>query len=130
MRSALAALLAGLIGYLVNRWAVRTWGPRVILFGVPVIEELAKTGSALLTGGAILPTHVGFGVIEACYDWEDGRHNVRAAAAIVGLIGHTLSGWLTEWMTAWGGHLIYGLLTATAVHILWNTAVLGHWLKR
>ncbi len=130
MRSALAALLAGLVGYLVNRWAVRTWGPRVILFGVPIIEELAKTGSAIFAGGAILPTHVGFGLIEAVYDWEEGRRSVHGAAAIIGLIGHAAFGWITEWITTLSGHLIYGLLTATAVHLLWNTAVLGHWLKR
>lgn len=119
-----AGLSAAFIALIGNRWAVRGGGRTAVAVLVPLVEETAKTGSALVIGAPILATHVVFGLIEAAYDIiKPSRFGLLAG--FVGLVGHLAFG-----LTA---GLVYGcyrsgpatVAAATLVHTVFNAVVVG-----
>ncbi len=119
-----AGLSAAFIALIGNRWAVRG-GDRVAVAAlVPLVEEAAKTGAALVIGAPILATHVVFGLIEAGYDIiKPSRFGLLAG--FVGLVGHLAFGLMAG--------LVYGRLgsgpaavaAATLAHIFFNAVIIG-----
>lgn len=124
-----AALLATGFAFLINRWGIRRFGFAEVMWIGPVIEELAKTGTAMILGAAIVPVHFLFGVFEAVFDiWTGASH--RYIAAFVSVAGHSAFGYITVWGTgffsAWWGGLLFGI----AAHVFWNSYVVMFLIKR
>ena len=63
----IVAGLAAALAFVVNRWLVRSFGNRAILFWAPAIEELLKTGLAVAAAVPIWPVHFVFGLVEMAY---------------------------------------------------------------
>lgn len=116
-----AAVLAAAISWLANSYILPKLGNRGIEFVTPVAEELAKTGSALFLGAAILWTHTIFGLIEALVElYRRGAGGI--AAAWLALAAHSLFGLITALVYSGYGFLTALLLASTA-HIAWNWSV-------
>ncbi len=118
-----AGLLAALMAYVLNRILLRVAGNRVIVLVVPFVEELAKTGSAVLLGSALIATHGLFGVVEAFHDVAISRkHGLEAG--MVSIAGHLVFGLITRSLVGIPVHWVYAALATGMVHALWNSIVL------
>lgn len=129
MREWAAALLAAGCAFIINRWGIKRFGFAEIIWLGPVIEEVGKTGSAVIMGASILPVHMFFGICEAMFDLWVGASRCHAAA-LASIIGHGLFGYLTIWGYAFFASWWKGLLPAIAAHIFWNSYVILFLLKK
>lgn len=114
-----SGLLAAGVAWLINGWAANAYGQRAVIFIGPGVEELLKTGLALLLGAPILLSHLTFGLAEA--GWEVASYRRGTVAAVFALLSHGIYGWITEILAATG--LLLALATSCALHMLWN-----HWV--
>ncbi|MFZ5591523.1 MAG: hypothetical protein ACOY81_06935 [Bacillota bacterium] len=117
------ALLAAMLVWLINtrlgpRFACRS---RITLLG-PAVEEAAKTLLALSLGAWLPGVHLGFGLIEALWEWRDRRGGLRAALAAV--FTHGALGGLTWYVLGRTNSVGLAILLAWGAHAAWNALVL------
>ncbi|WP_418791331.1 hypothetical protein [Phosphitispora sp. TUW77] len=124
-----AGVLAAAVSWIGNWLAIKTMGAREIVMLAPLIEEAAKTGSAVLTGSSLILTHAAFGLIEGFYDaWDAGLQGLQAGAA--SLAGHLFYGYVTFLVMQRHNSLLYAVLSGYLLHMLWNAAVLKFLVKK
>ncbi|MDU4961222.1 MAG: hypothetical protein E6X17_11250 [Sporomusaceae bacterium] len=116
------ACLAAAGAFLLNRLLLERLGAKVIVTVSPLVEETLKTLPAFYAAADILSCHLGFGVIEAVYDWRQSRNNA-AAAALMSVAGHGLFGLVTL-VCAGPAGIYVGLAAGMIAHLLWNTILL------
>ena len=123
MKELAAALLATAGAFVINRWGINRFGFAEVVWIGPAIEELGKTGIALVLGAMVLPVHVCFGVTEGIFDLRGGTRR-SAAAAVASVAGHSMFGCITGWgyeiFASWWG----GILLAVMTHMFWNGCVI------
>ncbi|HHY91835.1 MAG TPA: hypothetical protein GX511_00670 [Firmicutes bacterium] len=122
MREAGAAALAVLLALAGNRLLLDRLGPQAISYVVPALEELLKTGSAVLWGASIVEVHGLFGLAEWAWDQRRGG-NRRVLAGLTGLATHLGYGFITVLAVRTTGWIWLGYALAALAHTLWNTAV-------
>ncbi|AVX19282.1 hypothetical protein SAMN02745885_02650 [Carboxydocella sporoproducens DSM 16521] len=106
----MAAALAAVIAWSVNRRTQTESGWRTAILLAPLIEELAKTGFAKILSAQVLPVHLYFGLIEAIYDaWAKPERHLLPA--LLSLLSHGFFGYLT---------VKSGILAALFAHFSWN----------
>ncbi|HBS60783.1 MAG: hypothetical protein AAGU23_08310 [Bacillota bacterium] len=128
MKELAAALLATAGALVINRWGIKRFAFAEVVWIGPAIEELGKTGIALVLGAMVLPVHVCFGITEGMFDLRGGTRQ-SGAAAVVSVLGHGIFGYITVW-----GHEIFaswwgGILPAVMAHMFWNSYVVLFLLK-
>lgn len=129
MNELAAALLAAGFAFIINRWGIRKFGFAEVVWIGPVIEELGKTGIAIVVGAGVVAVHMFFGVLEAIFDiWTGTPH--RYAAALISVAGHSAFGYMTIWghasVSSWWG----GVLVGIVAHVFWNSYVIMFLVKR
>lgn len=149
LMSTLAGAAAAAAAWIFNRLALKIFGPPVIIYIVPLVEELAKTGLAVLFNASIIMVHVSFGLIEGIYDFfytvgeykrscgikkanagtscQRSLFNARKtglSAGLVSLAGHLLYGLVTAWAFTQSGQIAVGVAGGYLVHMLWNLVVM------
>lgn len=128
MKFIIAGILASLGAWIGNRAALKLGGVRAIVVISPLIEEIAKTGMALLTGGSLILTHGVFGLVEGLYDvWNSGTEGVKAGA--VSFAGHLFYGY-TAFQVLHKFGIIPAVIAGYVVHMLWNLTVLKFIVKK
>lgn len=125
----LAAILAGsgaaVFAWIVNRQTLKLFGPTVIIYIVPLVEELAKTGLAVLFNSSLVLAHGIFGLIEGVYDFFYSRQT-GITAGFISLAGHAFYGLVTAWAISRFGQIAPGILAGFLVHTLWNMLVMKY----
>lgn len=125
MSSVLAGLVAALIALKINNEMLNTQKEDAyITYAVPIVEETAKTFSALLLEASVFYTHVVFGLVEALYDYTASRKGVGVAAGLISVVSHALFGFVTVFMITESGSVFAGLVSGVVLHGLWNTIVI------
>lgn len=121
--SMLAGATAAAVAWVFNRLALKFFGLPVIIYIVPLVEELAKTGLAVLFNAPVILVHAGFGLIEGIYDFFYTR-KTGLSAGLVSLTGHLLYGLVTVWAFKQSGQMAVGIVGGYLVHMLWNLVVM------
>jgi len=122
----MAYILAGLmaaLSFMLNRAALRYVGLKAVITCSPVMEETVKSLPAFYFGADILLTHVGFGAIEAGYDWYTSRKHGTAAAAL-SILGHGLFGLVTVGTLSLTSQFLLALSAGIMTHVAWNVAMI------
>jgi len=119
-----AGLLAAIISYYLNGKALMFIGDNAVTYGAPVIEEISKTGIALLFGGNILFSHIIFGMVEALYDVLKNRGVLSYTAGAAGLISHAVFGLITVYAWRIFDGPLMGIAAAVVIHMLWNHMII------
>lgn len=114
----LAAVAAGFFLQLVGQSGSRV----IIVLVAPVMEEIAKTGAALLFNTSVFLTHLVFGVAELAADSRRGRGIWPGLAA---LVLHGVLGLITAWLYRVYASPPVALAAATVLHVFWNHAAVA-----
>jgi len=118
----IAAVTSAAISLAANMLLGRTGRSGIVLY-TPIFEETAKTAVALVFGASIPITHILFGILESLGDYVwGGKQKILAAACSVA--AHTIFGLLTIFVLNSGYPYVTAILSAIAVHVLWNNIVL------
>lgn len=117
-------VMTGLLSAIFARWILDLIGPAgsmfMIVFVGPVVEEITKTGLALLWGTDVFLTHMVFGGAELVNDSLNGRN---IWPGLVALTLHSMLGMATAWLLVSNG-VFMAVGFAVLLHGLWNyTAV-------
>ncbi|AGK99753.1 hypothetical protein [Desulfoscipio gibsoniae] len=117
-------VVAGLLSAVIARYILGLVGRAddavMIVLAAPVVEEVSKTGLALLWGADVFLVHIVFGGTELFSDSLGGRGIWPGLAA---LVLHSLLGFGTAWLLMHAGVTV-ALALAIVLHGLWNyTAV-------
>lgn len=119
----LAGAVAAVVSWAGNRLGLKVMGPRVIVVFAPLLEEVAKSGAAVLTKGSVIMTHGTFGLIEGVYDaWNTGLRGFKAG--IGSFMGHLFYGYVTYLVMTKSNSFMFAVLIGYSVHMLWNLAVM------
>ncbi|MCK8826757.1 hypothetical protein MWH25_03230 [Natroniella acetigena] len=120
MNSLLIAMVVALLAFMINRQFVIKFGNQTILYLIPLVEEVLKSGGFYLLGGNLILVHLGFGIIEGVFDYLDST-----LAAILAIISHLLFGYLTLFILEQTGQLLLGIVIVGLVHSYWNHKIGG-----
>jgi len=117
-------VLAGLMSAVLARWLLGLVGQASSMFMIvlvaPALEEVVKTGLALLLGTDVFLTHMIFGCVELV---TDSLNDLNIWPGLVALVLHGMLGMATVWFLASGG-VLAAVALAVLLHGLWNfTAV-------
>lgn len=115
-----AGLVAAAMAWLLNGLILKA-GPAGVVWLSPGVEEGLKTGLALFFGGAVLSSHITFGLVEAVRDARGGGRG--RLAALAGLSTHTALG-VISYFVIMGIGLLPALAAAYTTHMLINKMVL------
>lgn len=127
--SVLAGVSAAAIAWVTNRLALKVFGPPVIICIVPIVEELAKTGLALLFKSSIIWTHSVFGLIEGLYDLFYTQ-KTGLAAGLTSITGHLLYGLITAWAFSRSGQVAVAVMSGYLAHMIWNLIVMKFLVRK
>lgn len=94
-----------------------------IIFLIPLVEEVAKTGLAILLGSPILLNHVFFGTAEAIDDLWCSKKRI-SILAMVTFLSHLTFGLLTITGRYLSDSLLLALIAAYLPHLAWNSIAL------
>lgn len=119
-----AGLLAAVISYYLNGKALMFIGDNAVIYGAPAIEEISKTGLALLLGGNVLFSHIVFGMAEALYDVVRNRGVLSYTAGVAGLVSHAVFGIITVYAWRIFDGPLTGVVAAAVIHMLWNHMII------
>lgn len=122
MESLLAGAGAAVLAWLFNPRLLERTGQWGVMFAAPLLEEILKTGLALLLGASFWVSHLVFGVIEGIYDLKVSRFGLAAAACSVA--GHLLFGLAATVLGKKVPGVIAPVAGGTVLHWLWNVFVL------
>jgi len=113
-------VMAGLLSAVTARWLLGLVGRAdsivVIVLVAPVVEEVSKTGLALLLGADVFLAHMVFGGMELVTDSLNG-HSIWPG--LVALVLHSMLGIATAWLLAYAGVSV-AVVLAALLHGLWN----------
>ena len=118
-----SGLLAALLSYYINSKALKIVGEEAITYWAPVLEELLKTGLALMLGGKVFLSHVTFGAVEALYDMRKNRGITAYLAGFASIVSHIVFGTITQYSIYYLDSVIFGVSISTLVHVVWNYTV-------
>lgn len=121
--SILAGTGAAAAAWVANRLALKIFGPMVIVYIVPLVEELSKTGLAILFNTLIILVHGIFGLIEGIYDLFYAQET-GLTAGLASITGHLLYGLITAWTYSGSGQITVAVMGGYLVHMLWNLIVM------
>jgi len=114
-----AGFFAAGAAWVVNRFVVKYLGEAAIIWVIPWLEELLKTGIALFAGASPLLTHGVFGTIEAFNDYViSPRWGILAG--LLSIVSHWLYGLVTVLIYQQTSSWLGGILCASFLHVLWN----------
>lgn len=123
MASMLAGIMAAFFSFFVNKLALKSYGKVIVVTLVPLLEEVIKTMTAYLMGAPLLLTHGVFGLAEAVHDVY-ARRGESSLPFLLSLGGHLAFGGVTHFIYAATGVLGYAILTAAAIHGIWNLSII------
>ncbi|KAF1085832.1 hypothetical protein SPSYN_00561 [Sporotomaculum syntrophicum] len=113
-------VLAGLLSAVLARCILGLVGQAgsmvIIVLVAPVVEEVAKTGSALLLDTDIFLAHMVFGGAELVSDFLNRR---SLWPGLVALVLHSILGIATAWLLGYVGVTI-AVALVVLLHGLWN----------
>lgn len=118
----IAGLLASFVAWVINRHVFSNVGQKGVVFFGPTVEEILKTGLAVIFNTSIILTHVIFGLIEAVVDYKNTKKSI---GAVVSFISHVFLGIITYSLFILSGSIYVALLIAVIVHISWNKFVMS-----
>ncbi len=118
LKGVLSGLAAGVIAYFANTFLISRCGSRAVCYLTPAIEELLKSGLAVLFAGDIMASHVVFGAAEAVHDYAASPGSINMRAAIMSMVSHLVFGGVTFLVMRFG----FGpaLCSAIAIHMVYN----------
>ncbi|MDD2212739.1 MAG: hypothetical protein PHS83_04880 [Clostridia bacterium] len=117
-----AGFLAAGAAWVLNRFVVKYLGESSIIWVIPWLEEIVKTGTAVYSGASLLGTHVVFGVIEAVADYAvSPRWGILAGFS--GMLSHWFYGLVTVFVYKQTSSWLGGILCAGFLHVFWNYAM-------
>lgn len=119
----LAGIMAALFSFLTNKLALKSYGRMSVVTLVPLLEEVIKSMTAYLAGAPLLLTHGVFGLVEAVHDIY-ARKGQSFLPFFLSLGGHLAFGAITRFIYVSTGVLGYAILTAAAVHGIWNLSII------
>lgn len=122
-----AGLLAAAAAFILNRYLVGVMGEGAIAKLIPAVEEILKTGSALLWGTSIPFTHGVFGAVEAIHEIQASPRGLWSG--IMAFINHLFYGIVTLAVMEVAGGWFWGLAGAIALHTLWNWIIMEYAAK-
>ncbi|WP_066634303.1 hypothetical protein [Desulfolucanica intricata] len=117
----IAGIMSAAAAWLLNNFLFGLVKERAILVA-PVVEELAKTLTAILLGTSIFFTHFIFGIIEAAWDIYSSR-KLGQTAALLSVGGHTGFGLAAELIFFWQQNIFYAVSAGLIMHLSWNFMV-------
>jgi hypothetical protein len=123
--SVASGLLAALLSYCLNSKVLKNVGEEAITFWAPALEELLKTGFALVLGGGVILSHVTFGVVEAFNDIRKNRSTTAYLAGVASLVSHSAFGAITQYFIYYLNSCLFGLSIAIIFHVVWNYTVVN-----
>lgn len=128
MRFLIAGIVAAAVSWVGNRAAIKLMGTKAIAFLSPLLEELAKSGSAVILDSPMVLTHGVFGLIEALYD---ARHaGIRGIeAGLISILGHLFYGYITYQVLHKHNSFLFGIFAGYLIHMLWNIAAMKFAVK-
>lgn len=129
MRSWIAGLLAAGLAWAGNKPIVKHWGDQGVVWIVPVLEEVIKTGAALFTGSSVTFVHCVFGLVEAIHDYTASRR-FGLWSALSSLTSHAFFGQVTLAGFYLTSSWIFGIAAAIILHIFLNYVVVVLLVKR
>lgn len=127
--SMFAGAAAAAFAWVVNRLALKLFGAMVIVCIVPFVEEVAKTGLAVLFKASIILTHGIFGLVEAIYDLVYSQ-KTGFIAGLASIVGHLLYGLAAAWAYWESGQIAAALMAGYLLHMLWNFIVMRFLVKK
>ena len=119
----LAGIFASIFAYLCNKLVLKALGERAIVALVPFIEEMGKSGAAILMQSNIFGTHLVFGVVEGVYDIVVSKAETGKLAALFSVFSHGIFGMITQVTYNRSGSFYVAVLVAWLFHSLWNWLV-------
>lgn len=117
-----AGLGAALLAWGLNVLVVKGGGERCIIWVIPWLEEVIKTGAALLVGTSIPLTHGVFGLVEAVHDCMTSRR-WGFWAGLASVVSHWFFGQITQYFLSQMGYWLLGVGVAAVAHVSWNLAI-------
>jgi len=122
--SVTSGFVAALFSYYINSKALQSAGEKVIIYWAPILEELLKTGFALVLKGGIILSHVTFGAVEAVYDIWANDSITAYWAGFASILSHSVFGAITQYFIFCAHNTFLGIVIAALIHIAWNFAVI------
>lgn len=114
-----AGLFAAAGAWILNRFVVKHWGEAAIIWVIPWLEEILKTGIAVLLKANLVLTHGIFGLIEASHDYlVSPRWGLLAG--LTGIVSHWFYGWFTAMLFKQTSSWLISIFCAGLLHVFWN----------
>jgi len=118
-----SGIFSAIGAWFLNKLVVKYWGWQGTVWVAPFVEEILKTGTALILHGDIVLSHGAFGAVEAVYDVNTSPQR-GVSAALASFIGHLLFGFISQTGYFWrGGSFAAAVLLGSSVHVVWNLFV-------
>ena len=117
----LSGLVSASITWCINYLLFRLTREKAVLLS-PIVEETAKTVSAVMLGASILYTHLVFGCIEAVWDLRNSR-KLGLPAAWLSVGGHAVFGLASQILYLWRENILHALGAGLTIHLLWNRII-------
>lgn len=109
--------MATLLSYGANKLTTKFMGRAAISLLSPCVEEVLKTGSAVVFSVSVLTVHTVFGVFEALAEIKRSKK-----AAILAVITHIAFGTVTVTLLPLIG-VLGGVAASVLLHMLWNSYI-------
>ena len=116
----MAGIFSAAFAYLCNKVIVSFFSDRGLVILAPLVEEVAKTGFAILLQTSIIGGHFVFGLIEGVYDIYTSPKKTGKWAALASVISHSFFGIITYFLYIKTGLLPVGIGLAWIFHSSWN----------
>lgn len=114
-----AGLFAAGVAWVMNRWVVKYFGESAVIWIIPWLEEIIKTGVAVLSGASLILTHGVFGLLEAVHDYvASPRWGILAG--LISIISHWFYGLVTLFLYQRTSLWLGSALSAAVLHVGWN----------
>lgn len=124
----LGGILAAVVSWVFNGKILTIFdNNKAVIFIGPAIEELLKTGLALVLAAPLIISHAVFGLVEAI--WEFSIYKKGAVAGLLAVLSHLFYGFLTM-MVAEKVRIVIALIVAYTAHMLWNYLVIHYQRSR
>lgn len=115
----LAGMLSAIMAWGVNTLVVKKGGGVAVIWVVPLLEEVLKTGTALALGTSVTLTHGVFGLGEAIHDYL-ASSRFGFWAGLSSIVSHWTFGQTTVIIHFYTKSWPVGILTAISLHSCWN----------
>ncbi len=120
----MAGIFSAAFAYLCNKVIVSFFSDRGLVILAPLVEEVAKTGFAILLQTSIIGGHFVFGLIEGVYDIYTSPKKTGKWAALASVISHSFFGIITYFFDIKTGLPLAGIGLAWIFHSSWNCYII------